>query len=122
MLRALAVGGHAHQPVFHDVQQADAVFAAQLVELEDDLLGAQLLAVHGHGHTPVELQFHIGGGVRRVGGRYAHLQEAGLLILRLVARVLQVETLMQSRRSALPAREASHAFACSGPAGRSPAV
>jgi hypothetical protein len=59
---------HAHQPVLHDVQQADAVFAAQLVELVDNLLGAHLLAVDGRGHALFKLQLHIGGLVRRVQG------------------------------------------------------
>jgi hypothetical protein len=85
---------HAHQPVFHDVQQADAVFAAQLVELVDYLLGAHLLAVHGRGHALFKLQLHICGLVRSVQRRDAHLQKARLLVLWLVARILKIQALV----------------------------
>ena len=85
---------HADEPVFHDVQQADAVGPADLVELEDDVLDAHGLAVEGRGHALLEIERDICRRIRRVQRGDAHLQEAGLFIERLVARVLQVEALV----------------------------
>ena len=85
---------HAHQPVLHDVQQADAVVAAQLVQLADDVAGLHLLPVHGHGHALLKVDGHVGGLVGGLEGADAHLQEAGLLILGLVGRVLQIQALV----------------------------
>ena len=85
---------HAHQPVLHDVQQADAVGAAQLVELADDVAGLHLLAVHCHGHALLKVQGDVGGLVRGLHGGDAHLQEAGLVVLGLVGGVLQVQALV----------------------------
>ena len=85
---------HAHQTVLHDVDDADAVGAAQLVELQDDVLGAELLAIQGHGYALLKVQRHIGGHIRGLQGGDAHFQKAGLFVLGLVAGVLQVQTLM----------------------------
>ena len=85
---------HAHQPVFHDVQQANAVGPTQLVELQDHALGGQLLPVHGNGNALFEVDGHIGGLVRGIQGADPQLQEAGLFVLGLVARILQVQALV----------------------------
>ena len=85
---------HAHQPVLHDVQQADAVLAAQLVQLADHVAGLHLLPVHRHGHALFKVDGHVGGLVGGSDGADAHLQEAGLLILGLVGRVLQIQALV----------------------------
>ena len=85
---------HADKPVLHDVEDADAVGAADGVELEDDVLGAHLLAVERDGLALLKVERDIGWGVRRVDGAHAHLEEALLLVLRLVARILEVETLV----------------------------
>ena len=85
---------HADEPVLHDVQKADAVFAAQLVELENDILRAHFDAVQRYGDACLEVEGDIGRRVRRVDGGDAHLEEALLLVLRLVARILEVETLV----------------------------
>ena len=85
---------HAHQPVLHDVQQADAVGPAQFVELADDVAGLLLLAVDGHRPALLKVQGDIGSGIGGHGRGNAHLQEAGLVILGLAGRVLQVQALM----------------------------
>ena len=85
---------HADQPVFHDVNDADAVGAAQLIELEDDVLGGHLLAVQGHRNTLFKVDGHVGGLIGSVDGRNAHFQEAGLLIQRLVTGIFQIQTFM----------------------------
>ena len=85
---------HAHQAVLHDVQKADAVVAAQLVELADDIAGLHRLAVNGGRHTLDEIQGHVSGRVGSRGGGDAHLQKAGLVVLRLVGRVLQIQALV----------------------------
>ena len=79
---------------FHDVQQADAVGPADLIELEDDVLDAHGLAVERHGDARLEVEGHVGRRIRRVDGRDAHFEEALLLVERHVARVLQVEALV----------------------------
>ena len=85
---------HAHQTVFHDVDDADAVGAAQSVELFDDLAGLHLLAVNGYGGAGLKVDGDIGGGVGSLIGGHAHFQEAGLVQIRLVGGVLQIQTLM----------------------------
>ena len=85
---------HADEPVLHDIQNADAVGAADGVELEDDVLGAHLLAVKRDGLALLKVERDVGRGVRRVDGADAHLEEALLLVLRLVARILEVQTLV----------------------------
>ena len=85
---------HAHQAVFHNVQQADAVLPAQLIQLADDVAGLHVLPVDGHRHALDKVQGHIGGLVRGGQGAHAHLQKALLLIQGLVGRVLQVQTLV----------------------------
>ena len=85
---------HAHETVLDDIEDADAVGAADLVELENDVLGAHLFAVEGNRDALVKLEFHIGGLVGCIQGRNAHFQEAGLLVLRLIACVFQVQTFM----------------------------
>ena len=68
-------GFHAHQAVFHHVDPADAVLAAQGVQEGDQLAGAHLLAVHGHGRAGFKLDFHIFrliGGFLRGGGEHEH--------------------------------------------------
>ena len=85
----------ADEPVLHDVQQADAVGPADLVELEDDLLGAELLTVEGDRDALLEIERDIGRSIGGLQRGDAHLEEALLLILRLVARVLEVEALVR---------------------------
>ena len=86
---------HADQTVLHDVQQADAIGAADLIQLVNDLLRAHFLPVERHRHALFKVQGHIGRAVRRLNRRDAHLKEAGLFILRLVAGVLQIQTLVR---------------------------
>ena len=85
---------HAYQPVLHDVQQADAVGAAQLVEPADEVAGLHLHSVHGRGPALLKVDGDIGGGVGGHGGGDPHLQEAGLVVLGLVGGVLQVQALV----------------------------
>ena len=85
---------HADQPVLHDVQKADAVFPAQLVELADNVAGLHFLAVHRHGDAFFKVDGHISGLVRGRHGADPHLQKALLLILGLVGGVLQVQALV----------------------------
>ena len=60
----------------------------------DDLGGLHLLAVQGHGDALFKLQGEVGGLVGGLDGGDAHFQEAGLVVLRLVGGVLQVQTLV----------------------------
>ena len=83
---------HAHKTVLHYIVQADAVAAADLVELCNDGSGLQLLAVQSHRHTLFKFQLHKLGLVRRGLGADAQLKEAGFVVLRLVARIFQIKT------------------------------
>ena len=85
---------HAHQTVLDDVQQADAVLAANLVQVLDQLDSAHLLAVNSSGDALLEVEGDVGRGVGSLLGGNAQLQEAGLIVLRLVGRTLEVEALM----------------------------
>ena len=85
---------HADEAVLHDVDDADAVRAADGVELLDDLRGLHALAVDGDGRALLEVDGDIGGLVRGLEGGNAHFQEAGLVIVGLVRGVLEIEALM----------------------------
>ena len=85
---------HAHQTVLDDVQQTDAVLAADLVQVLDQLDSAHLLAVNSSGDALLEVEGEVGRGVGSLLGGNAQLEEAGLIVLRLVGGVLEVETLV----------------------------
>ena len=72
---------HAHQTVLDDVQQADAVLAADLVQVLDQLDSAHLLAVNGSGDALLEVEGDVGRGVGSLLGADTQLQEAGLIVL-----------------------------------------
>ena len=85
---------HADEPVLNDVEKTDAVLAADLVQLQDYLLRAHCFAVESYGNALLKVEGYVGGGVGRHDRGDAHLKEAFLLVLRLVARVLKVKTLV----------------------------
>jgi len=62
---------HAHKPVLHHVDAAEAVGPGDLVQGVDDTEEAHGLAVHSAGDALLEIDLHVGwriGGARRVGG------------------------------------------------------
>ena len=85
---------HADQPVLDDVDDADAVRAADGVQLLDDLAGLHLLAVERDGRAGLKVDGDVGGLVRRLERRNAHLEEAGLVVIRLVRGIFKVESFM----------------------------
>ena len=85
---------HADQTVLDDVQQADAVLAADLVQVLDQLDCAHLLAVHCGGDALLEVEGDVGRGVGSLLGADAQLEEAGLVVLGLVCGALQIQTLV----------------------------
>ena len=85
---------HAHQTVLDDVQQADAVLAADLVQVLDQLDSAHLLAVNSSGDALLEVEGEVGRGVGCLLGGNASSRKPGLIVLRLVGGVLEVETLV----------------------------
>ena len=85
---------HADETVLDDVQQADAVGAAQLVQILDQLDALHLLAVHSGGDALLKVDGDVGRGVGGLLGGNAQLQEARLIVLRLQGRLLEVEALM----------------------------
>ena len=89
-----AVVLHADEPVLDDVKNADAVCAAELVELRDDLGDLHLFAVHGYGHARFKVDGNFGCHIGRLIGRDAHLEELVLIEVRLVCRVFEVQALM----------------------------
>ena len=85
---------HAHQTVLHDIQQADAILAAQLVQVLHQLHSAHLLAVHGSGNALFKVNGHIGRGVGSLLRADTQLQETGVVVLGLVGGALQIQTLV----------------------------
>ena len=85
---------HAHQTVLHDIQQADAVLAAQLVQVLHQLHSAHLLAVNGSGNALFKVDGHIGRGVGSLLGADTQLQETGVVVLGLVGGALQIQALV----------------------------
>ena len=83
---------HADQTVLNDIDNAYAVGTAELVKLENDVLGTHLFAVDSHGAAFFKVDGHISGNVGSINGGNAHLKEALFLVLRLVAGVFQVKT------------------------------
>ncbi len=62
---------HAHKPVLHHVDAAEAVGPGDLVQGVDDTEEAHGLAVHSAGDALLKIDLHVGGrigGARRVGG------------------------------------------------------
>ena len=89
-----APGLHAHQAVLDDIRQADAVFAAQLVELGHHLHAGECLPVQLGGHALLKVQGDVGGLVGGLLGGDAQFQEARLVVLGLVGGVLQIQALV----------------------------
>ena len=85
---------HADEPVLHDVQKADAVFAAQLVELQNDIRRAHFDAVQRCGDACLEVEGDIGRRVRRVDGETPISRKPFFSYSGIVARILEVETLV----------------------------
>ena len=80
--------------LFRSIQQADAVCAAQLVQVLHQLHSAHLLAVHGSGNALFKVDGHIGRGVGSLLGADTQLQETGVVVLGLVGGALQIQTLV----------------------------
>ncbi len=59
-----AAGLHAHVAVFHQVQTADAVLAAQLVQLGQHVVGSQTYAIQRHDIAFFELYVQVFGFIR----------------------------------------------------------
>ena len=85
---------HADQTVLDDVEDADAVLAAELVQLLDEGNGVQLLAVHSGRNALLEVDGNIGRLIRSHFRRNAQLEEARLVDRSLVGRKLKIQTLM----------------------------
>ena len=85
---------HAYQTVLNNIQQTDAVLAAQLVELFHQGQGAHLYAVNGGGLALLKVNGDVSGFVRCVLRGNAQLQKTIFQVLRLVGRVLQIQTLV----------------------------
>ena len=70
-----AAGLHADDTVLDDVDDADAVLAAQLVELADDIGYGHGLAVQGLGNTRLEGQGDVGDLIGSLHGSLAQDKE-----------------------------------------------
>ena len=87
-----APGLHAHHPVFHDIHDADAVFAAQLVKFADDVGNFHLLAVDADGDALFKGHGHVLTLIRSLLRGYAQNQE--MVVVGLAGRVFQFQSLM----------------------------
>ena len=85
---------HADQSVLYDVDDADSVGSADLIELLDDLGSFHLLTVEGNRCARLESEGDVCRLIRCLQWGNSHLEEAFLLILRLVSRILKVKSFM----------------------------
>ena len=84
-----ASGLHADNTVLNDVNDADAVLAAQLVELADDVGNAHGFAVEGLGNALLEGHGHIGDFIGSLLGCYA--QDQQVVIVGHEGRIFQLQ-------------------------------
>ena len=84
-----AAGLHAHNAVFHDIHDADAVLSAQLVEFADDIGNLHLLSVDGGGGALFKGHGHIFRFVGSLLGRGAQNQE--MVVIGLVGGILKLQ-------------------------------
>ena len=89
-----AVVLHADETVLHDVEDADAVRAAERVELFDDGGDLHFLAVDRHGHARLKFHGDLRGLVGCLIGRHAHFEEERLIEVRLERGVLKIKPLV----------------------------
>ena len=80
--------------LLYDVQNADAVFAAQLVQFTDDVGDFHLLSVNGHRDTCLKADGNRCGRIGCLIGGHAHFKEQRLIKIRLVRGVFKVKPLM----------------------------
>ena len=85
---------HADEPVFDNIQNADAVLAAELVQLADDVGDLHLLAVDGHRNACLKADGNGRGRIGRLIGGHAHFEKQRLVEIGLVCRILEIETLV----------------------------
>ena len=78
-----------------DIEKAYAVSTADFVKRFNKLNRAHLLAVNGSRNALFKVQSDIGRLVGSVFGRYAHLKEAFLIVLRLVCGIFKVKTFVR---------------------------
>ena len=87
-----AAGFHAYHTVFHDIHDADAVLAAQLVQLADDIGNLHFFTVDAGGGSFFKGHGYIFGFIGRFfrsGSQYEQM-----LIVRLIGRILQLQSFM----------------------------
>ena len=85
-------GLHADNTVLHDVDDADAVLAAETVQLTDNIGNLHLLAVDGGRNTFLEGHGHILALLRSFFRGDAEYQQ--VIVVRLTGRILELKTLV----------------------------
>ena len=85
---------HADKTVLNDIQLANAILAADLVQVLNQGNTVHLLAVHSGGNALLKVDGNIGRGIRCLLRGNTQLQEAGLVVLRLQRRLFEVQTLV----------------------------
>ena len=86
---------HADETVLNYVEQSDSVLSAELVQLLNESYRVALNSVNRDRNTLFKMNRHICGLVGSLFGRYAEFEEAFLVVVRLVRRRLEVETLVR---------------------------
>ena len=85
---------HADKTVLNDIQLANAILAADLVQVLNQGNTVHLLAVHSGGNALLKVDGNIGRGIRCLLRGNTQLQEAGLVVLRLQRGLFEVQTLV----------------------------
>ena len=85
-----AAGFHTHHAVFHNINNADTMLSAKLVEGGNDFGYLHFLTIDGGGNTLLKSHGYIFSFVRSLFGSGAQHQQ--MLEIRLVCRILQFQT------------------------------
>ena len=82
---------HSHKSVFNDIDDADSVLSALFIKGKKDICGLHLLSVQCNRLSFYKVDGYIFRNIRGVNWADSHFQEALLLVLGFISRVLKVQ-------------------------------
>ena len=86
---------HTNKSVFYNIEKSDTVFAAEFIELEDNILGAEFFAVKRYRNALFKIKSDVCGSIGCLKGRNAHFKEAVLIVKRFVSCILKIKSLVR---------------------------
>ena len=79
---------HTYKTVIDDIKKSYTVFAAKLVECENDILCAHLLTVKSYGNTLHKIESYVSRNGGSLEGRNSHFKKTFFIVKRLVSCIL----------------------------------